>query len=919
MSLRPLVVASGCLLVVLLAANPPVLRAGPPIKIVSIEGITEYRLDNGLQLLLFPDSSRPTVTVNVTIFVGSRHEGYGEAGMAHLLEHMVFKGTPTHTEIPKDLQERGARFNGSTWVDRTNYYETLPANDDNLEFAIRMEADRMMNSYIKAEDLASEMTVVRNEFESGENSPRAILDQRMTAVAFEWHNYGKSTIGNRSDIERVPLPKLREFYRRHYQPDNAMVVVAGRFDEEQALEYVQRYFGSIPRPERKLDRTYTEEPAQDGQRTVELRRVGSVGIVGLAYHIPAGPHPEYVAADVLGYILATEPAGRLYKALVETKKASSIAGGSYGWHDPGLMTMMAEVPDVKQLEDVRDTMIAEIEKIGNQGVSDEEVQRVKQQILSQRERSLSNTSRVAVNLSEWAAQGDWRLFLLYRDRVESVTKEDVQGIAAKYLQGSNRTVGMFIPTDQTQKVTVPPTPDVAALLRDYKGRDAVASGEQFESSPANIESRTARHELSGGLKIALLPKKTRGEAVHLQLNLRYGNVDNLKGYNAAAQQLPALMARGTQQLTYQQLQDELDKHRARLSAGGGPGGRSLGQATFSLQTTRPHLAASLGLLRQVLREPIFPAEELEVLRREQLAQLEKNKTDPQALAAARFRRILAPYPKEDVRYVPTIEESIERVSSMTVTQVHELYLNYLGSQYGELALVGDFDSREVKPLLEDMLGSWQVGQPYAHIPQIAFPDIAGRQLSILTPDKANAVYFGGLTFSLKDSDPQYPALVIGNTIFGTGSFASRLGDRLRQREGLSYGVGSFLQSASLDSYSRLGIFAISNPQNSPKVVQAIREELELLGKKGVTDEELARAKKGYLQSQSVRRTNDGQLASILAGTLYAERSMAYQADLEEQIKRLTADEVVAAVRIHFDPKRLVAVAAGDFDKITEEQ
>ena len=240
-------------------------------KVRSIEGITEYRLQNGLRVLLFPDPTRPKLTVNLTVLVGSRHEGYGETGMAHLLEHMLFKGTPTHRDIPSAMKERGAQFNGSTWLDRTNYFETLPDTDQNLEFAIRLEADRMINSPIKAEDLATEFSVVRNEFEMGENSPERVLSQRMMSVAYEWHNYGKSTIGNRSDIERVPVDNLRAFYKKFYQPDNAVLVVAGRFDEKKALEYITKYFGSLPRPDRKLQETYTEEPRRmHGERSSSL-------------------------------------------------------------------------------------------------------------------------------------------------------------------------------------------------------------------------------------------------------------------------------------------------------------------------------------------------------------------------------------------------------------------------------------------------------------------------------------------------------------------------------------------------------------------------------------------------------------------------------------------------------------------------
>src|SRR5262245_43393009 len=218
-----------------LAESPEV-----PQKVTTVEGITEYRLDNGLRLLLFPNPSVAKVTVNLTVLVGSRHEGYGETGMAHLLEHMVFKGTPQHPDVPKALRDHGARFNGTTNVDRTNYFETMEGTDENLEFGIRLEADRLVNSFVKREDLASEMTVVRNEFERGENSPVNILHQRMMAVAYEWHNYGKSTIGNRSDIERVPIENLQEFYRRYYQPDNAVLIVTGKFNEAKALALINK-------------------------------------------------------------------------------------------------------------------------------------------------------------------------------------------------------------------------------------------------------------------------------------------------------------------------------------------------------------------------------------------------------------------------------------------------------------------------------------------------------------------------------------------------------------------------------------------------------------------------------------------------------------------------------------------------------
>ncbi len=876
-------------------------------KVVSIEGITEYRLDNGLQVLLYPDQSKPTVTVNLTVFVGSRHEGYGEAGMAHLLEHMLFKGTPDHPAIPKALQERGANFNGTTWVDRTNYYETMPASDENLEFGLHLEADRLVNSFVKREDLLSEMTVVRNEFERGENSPERVLDQRLMAVAFDWHNYGKSTIGNRSDIERVPIGSLQAFYRKHYQPDNAMLVVAGNFDQDKAIEYIEKYFGALKRPERKLDKTYTEEPPQDGERTVTLRRVGDVGIVSAVYHVPSGGHPDAAALEILSEVLGAEPAGRLYKALVETRKATSIAAAAGTWHDPGIFQVQANLRREDSLDEAKEILLKTTEAVGEEGVSQAEVDRARQKLLKQRELAQGNTSSIAVQLSDWAGQGDWRMYFLNRDRIEKVTPEDVKAVAQKYLVANNRTVGMFIPSEKTEKTPVPATPDVQKMLADYKGRETIAAGEAFDVSPANIEKHTQRSSLPEGIKLALLPKKTRGETVNLRVVVRYGDLENLKGQVIGCELLPHLMLRGTKQLSRQELQDALDKNVATVHATG-----EAGKAVFTVQTKRANLAKVLELLRQIIREPALSADEFEVLRRETLAQLEQQLTDPQSLAIIRLRRKVSPYDKDDVRYVPTVEEDVERTKSITHEQLKSLFENYLGAQAGEAAVVGDFDAEQCQAALAGIFADWTAREKYGRLPKQNFPNVKGGLEEILTPDKANAMYFGGLAFAMDDSDPDYPALLAGNYVLGAGALSSRLGDRVRQKEGLSYGVGSHIFAEALDERASLTLFAIYNPTNKDKVVAAISEEVDRLVKDGVTADELARAKSGYVQEQQVQRTNDAALASILADTLFADRTMAHQAKLEQAFEALSPDEVLAAVQKYIDPKRLSTVVAGDF-------
>lgn len=882
-------------------------EASKVMKITTIEGISEYRLENGLKVLLFPDPSKPTVTVNLTVFVGSRHEGYGEAGMAHLLEHMLFKGTPDHPSVPKALQARGAQFNGTTWLDRTNYYETLPANDDNLEFAIRLEADRMINSYVKGEDLASEMTVVRNEFERGENNPHQILGQRIMSAAFNWHNYGQSTIGNRADIERVPVENLRNFYKKYYQPDNAMLVIAGQFEPAKALEFVGKHFGKIPKPERKLDQTYTEEPPQDGERTVTLRRVGEVSFVGAVYHIPSGGHPDFAPIDVLESVLTMTPSGRLYKALVEQKKAASVSGAAYALHDPGVLRFMAEVASGNTPEAVLDGMLDTFQSVIDQGVKDEEVERAKQRLLKQREQEASDSQQIAIHLSEWAAQGDWRLYFLYRDRLEQVTAKDVSRVARAYLQASNRTVGIYYPTKEAQRTVIPASPNLGEMIGEYKGRGDAAVGEAFDVNPAKIEARTKRTTIEG-LKVALLPKKTRGNTVVLRLNLSFGDEKSLFGLSKVCEFLPSMMTKGTKQLTRQQLQDQLDKNLATLGTSGGPG-----DATFVIQTKRDNLLPVLELLRQVLREPVFPSSELEILKQGHKASLEQGLTEPQQLALRAVRRTLNPYPIGDVRYFPTGEEEIRQTEEVDVAAVKKLYNDLLGAQAGQLVIVGDFDEEPVTRALSSMLKGWKSRQPYERVSRRGDVDVKAELVKIPTPDKANAFYFAGTVIPFRDDNPDYPAMIIGNYVFGAGALSSRLGDRIRQKEGLSYGVGSSFLASSLDTRATLTVSAIYNPANLDKILKAVKEELAKILESGITQKELDDARKGFLQSQEVLRTDDARLASLLESTLVADRTMDFYSKLEKRISELTPEIVQEALRKYIDPEHILTAVAGDWD------
>jgi zinc protease len=870
-------------------------------RVTSVEGVTEYRLANGLRVLLIPDRSIDTMTVNITYLVGSRHEGYGETGMAHLLEHLMFRGTKRFPSIKADFQQRGVRYNGSTSSDRTNYYGTFPASDKTLDYVFDVEADRMINASIARKDLDAEMTVVRNEFESGENSASTVLRERVTAAAYLWHNYGRAIIGARSDIENVPIERLRAFYRRYYQPDNAVLLVSGKIDEAVVLGLAQKRFGRIAKPARELRATYTVEPTQDGERTVTLRRSGDVQMVSALYHLPPGSHPQYAAVDVLVALLNHVPSGRLHKALVETGVASSTFGTERQLREAGFGYFGASLRQDASIGAARDALLGVLEGFGSKPATEDEVERARRRLLNDIELTLADSRDLTMALSECVAIGDWRVLFLHRDRLKQVTAADVQAIATRYLKPANRTLGMFIPTQSPDRAEIPPVPDLAAALKDYRGSSAVAQGEDFNPTPANIEARVIRSTLPGGMKLALLPKKTRGGTVVAQLSLQWGDEQSKMNRAAACGVTSGMLLRGTRKNSREQLRNQFDRLKSNVSVGGDGG---------SVETVRESLPETLRLMAEVLRQPSFPSQEFEQLRRASLTSIDTQKSDPSALAGLALTRHLNPYPPAHWLYTTSLEERSARLKELSLDDVKRCYADFYGATDSELAVVGDFDPAQIARLAQELFGDWKSPRGYSRIP-LRVAEVSPRNDVIETPDKANAVLRAGMLLKLRDDDPDYPALLLGNYLLG-GSSDSRLMRRIREKEGLSYSVGSSLSADSFFQRGAFGAFAIYAPQNRARVEAALDEEIRKALAEGFTAPELEAGKKGLLQSRQLARSNDASVASRLVSYLVLGRTFAWDEELERRIAALTPQAVAEAMRRHIDPARLSMVKAGDF-------
>jgi zinc protease len=878
-------------------------------KVRSIEGITEYRLPNGLQILLFPDATKQNVTVNIIYKVGSRHESYGETGMAHLLEHLVFKGTPNHPNIPAELTSHGASPNGSTWYDRTNYFETFAATDANLDWALDLESDRMINSYIAKKDLDSEFSVVRNEMEAGENDTFGILMEKIQATAYQWHNYGKDTIGARSDVENVKIENLQSFYRKYYQPDNAVLVVAGKIDEAKTLNLINQKFGVIPKPTRVIEKNWTIEPTQDGERQVTIRRVGDAQYVMSGYHIPPSSHPDFAAVMVMSRILSDTPSGKLYKSLVESKKATSVFSEVMQNKEPSYSIFGAELTKTASIEDAKQVLIDTIENFAASPPSKEEVERFKASSLKSIELAFNEPNTVALLMTEWVARGDWRLVFLFRDRMRKVTPEDVQRAAKNYLIQSNRTLGVFVPTEKPVRAEVPKVSDeeIAAMTKDIKGGEALAAGEVFDPSPTNIESRTKRGQI-GGLKTAFLSKENRGDSVAIRLNLRIGDAKSLMNRGDAGDFAGQLLMRGTMNKTVQQIKDELDRLKAQGIVFGGSTG-----AGVSMNTTRQNLPEVLKLIAEILKEPAFPQAEFDQLKTETLANLENERSEPQSIARRATSIAFNKYPKGDVRYSGTLDEDIMSAKAVTLDDVKKFYKDFYGASAGELAIVGDFDEKEILPLATQLFGAWKSTKPYQRITREFF-DIPAVNKSFETPDKANAAFYARMNIKMRDDNLDYAALTLGDFILGGGFLNSRLATRIRQKDGLSYYIASNFGAGSLDESGTFFAQAIYAPQNVEKLEAAFKEEIQKVVTIGFTADELSQAKTGWLLNRRRNRGSDGGIAGTLSNYLFLNRTYAWDDALDRKVEALTLEELNAVMKKYLNLNKISIFKAGDFAK-----
>lgn len=879
-----------------------------PTPVRTMEGIKEFKCDNGLKILLISDPSQSNLLVNIIYHVGSRHEGYGETGMAHLLEHMLFKSCKNFKDIKKAIGDRGASANGTTWYDRTNYYEILPAADSNLKWAIEMEADRMVNAKILKEELEKEFSVVRNEFEIGENNPGGVLNERILSTMYLWHNYGNSTIGSREDIERVPVENLRAFYKKYYQPDNATLIIAGKFDEKKALEYIAKNIAILPKPTRVLQPTYTVEPPQDGERYVELKRNGDERIIALAYHTPAASDKDYIVNDALIEILTSEGSGLLYKELMDTKLATSVYGYSMPLYDPGYTYFSMNIPMDQSVDEPKNRMWKVLDGLPQTKFTEEQLQRAKTSLTKQIDRAMSNTINFGIFLTEIIASGDYRLLYIYRDNIDKITVTDLERVAARYYRPSNRTWGQFIPEKNTDRVKVDERPDINALVKDYKGKEQTQTLQEFDASIDNIKKNVQRGDIDGKLQYSILNKPTKNNKIVGRIKIFQGDEQSLMHTDIAAMLLGSVLKSGTTTKNRTQIKDELDKLKSDINVNFGANFLSI-----SINTDKDNMQATMNLLRDILRNPSFDQNEFDKMVLEYKTMYEAYKNDPQNVAFTTLSIKTNPYPKGHPLGSMTIDEQLLGFSKAKLQDVKDFYQKFIGLNEGYASFVGEVDKVAATKALKEIFSGWNAKTPYVKIKKLNIATTKQNE-TIQINDKTNAVSAGTLNISLCEKDADFPAMYMANEIIGGGAFLnSRIAQRLREAEGMSYGAGSFLSADFEDQIGSFGTYAFFNPSFKDKLNNALIEELTKASQGSFTSKELSDIKGSQIQERKIGLGNNNFIASLLNRYMEQKKDLKYYDEFSEKLQKVTLQEVNDAVKKYINMDNFILIYSGDFN------
>lgn len=922
-----------------------------------IRNVSEYRLENGLKVVLAENHSAPVVTFLVLYKVGSRNEGVGYTGATHFLEHMLFKGTKKHNAdkgngIDDLLTQIGAYWNATTWFDRTSYFEIVPK--EFFELCTKLEADRMRNLMLRESDRDSEMSVVRNELERGENYPEEALEKELYAVAFREHPYHHPTIGWRSDVEGVPLERLRKFYDTYYWPNNATVVVLGNFEKEEALETIHKHFGKIKKSPEPIPEVYTVEPKQEGERRFEICRSGDLPRVWLGFHVPEADHKHnYVLAAIRHALGSTyERSSRLYKALIEPGLAVDAFCRHDELKDPGLFMVGASLNPGVDMKKVEDIIIHELDKLAKDSVTDAELERLKTANRKGTILSMADPSSLAFLLGEAESKADWKWLMNYDDHFENIDHDAIKEVASSYFIRTNRTVGYFKPihmllkevrdgqaqesdsngdsfnvesnggphdtASESNEVGIK-DPDIKRVERDIDSQ--VFGKEELEEllkeSPKakrvkfskagdgarSFEERVDIRTLQNGMKVLLMQNPGTG-SVGVALNMKAGRYFTKTLPSSQSELMGDLLSRGSENYSKQQIAESLENMGIPSGLEFSVDNYRMGLATYVVSEDLP---GYLDLLNDAVRRPLLLEDELEKLKIEWSSRLIEGANDTRAVASNGMRRMLYEegHPFREKKFSTQLEELLN-VNSSDLRERHSELMN---PQSTILSVVGDIDLEEAFKQIEERFGDW-TGEAASEI-VIPVPKLEAqrRTFDIHLPDKASADIVISHPTTLRRTNKDFYSARIANAALGQDTITSKLGTVVRDRAGLTYGIYSLFSDTAFGG-APWSIMLSVNPSNVDKALKLVDEVVSDYMEKGISKEELQKETGRAVGSFKVGLSSSIGIARVIAELEFLGLGVGELDLVSKKYLSVTKKSADAAMAKYFHPESSTTVIAG---------
>ncbi|KAF0244279.1 MAG: hypothetical protein FD180_2653 [Planctomycetota bacterium] len=890
---------------VLLSALAARAEEAAPERTAQILGIEEYRMPNGLRVVLFPDSTKPKVTVNLTVLVGSVHEGAGEMGMAHVFEHVLFHAVEGTPDIAGKLKELGADYNGTTWFDRTNFFETVPATDENLEVAIKLEAGRLGGAILNADDLEKEGKIVESEFDIGSSNPQRLVLMGMFGAMYDFHAYSREPIGTIEDFKSLRIENILPFYKKYYRPDNAVLFVTGKFEIAKALELVKKHFGPLKGSGETRPGYTTREPASTGERRYTVRKPGEAHVVLAGYRVPGSSHADAAIADVFAQMLASGTSGPLYEAVVGKGLAGSISAGTISLRYASPFFVMASVPKDKNADAAEAAIIDMLEHKAS-SLDDDDLERAQSEMEKGFDDLFNNPQSLAFALSEAESWGSWKLLLARREQTKNVTIEEIHEFAEKYIRLENRVVGRFMPDSEAVGVKIAPEPALSKYdMLLSKLPKTSKTVKEFDYSAANVASKLQWLDI-GPVKVGMVRKETKGDRVYAQFTMPLAGRKVVYPTAVAGEALSELMVEKTASLSKDALKSKLAGMMTEINIG-----ISIDGAAISITTTKASFAEALKIAREMLRSPVIDEEALQDYVRRTKDQIKASRDEPQVIMQQTIPEMLLP--AGDPRRPRTFDELIAELDKLTVEAVLGFHKEFLGAEGMIGGVVGDVDPKDVEALFKPILADWKAAKPGVNEPNEGIDKLLSTEAHVETPGKPSAISVMIQPIRLSIGSPDYSAVQAAASALFQDAMASRIPKKVRVEKALSYMTGGMVVADLKGDFGMVLLFTATKPENAAKALELIRSELAEALKSGITEDELAAYKKGHANEVAQSRADDGRLAGSIVALKVAGKDFSLWTKLDEASAKLTLDDVNAALRKYVDPSKMGTIQIGDFE------